>query len=175
MLKLLVLVLFFVNALLARGEVSNDTKLILKVIEANQKATEARFDSMEKRFEQIDKRFDQVDKRFEQVDRRFEQVDKRFEQQDKKIDEHFSLMKMLFGGVFAALGALYYYLLKERQGIKKELKLELSEEIDDIANKLEMKKADNETLRKLFKVIESLVKKDEEARKIFEQQNLRVL
>ena len=56
-----------------------DIRMLMELIQGEQRVAEMRFQQIEKRFEQIDKRFEQVDKRFEQVDKRFEQVDKRFE------------------------------------------------------------------------------------------------
>ena len=93
---------------------------------------------------------------------------------DKKIDEHFTLTKIFFTALFTMISGLYYYLLKERSTIKTEIKTELSEDIDRIARKLENKKVDKTILKKLFKVVENLAKKDEEARLILETQNLQL-
>jgi L-ribulose-5-phosphate 3-epimerase UlaE len=49
-----------------------DIRMLMELIQGEQRVAEMRFQQIEKRFEQVDKRFEQVDKRFEQVDKRFE-------------------------------------------------------------------------------------------------------
>ena len=91
----------------------------------------------------------------DESNRRFEQIDKRFELMQKQIDSKFNLTMTL---IVASFTLIMGYLLKERSGIKKEVKEEIEPEL--------LKKADKNLLDRVVAVIEEMAKKDESVKEI---------
>ena len=118
--KKILILLFLINSfcfseVATKNDIRESTKLLIELIKSNQKATDKRFEDMRR---YSDKRFDDM---IMAMDKRFEQVDKRFEQVDKRFDMMFNFISLLF---FIAVGQ-FWYLIKDRREIKKDVKEEL--------------------------------------------------
>ena len=133
---------------LIKSEIRANRDLII----ANQKATERRFEDMQKA---SDRRFDAVDKRFEDMQKA---SDKRFEDMQKYMDNRFNtiitFLSLLFTIMIGGFSALMWYLVKDREVIKKDIKEELETQLT--------KKADvklvNDIIRSLSKRFFKIVK-----------------
>ena len=141
-----------------RNEMKAETKTNRELIIANQKATDKRFEDMQK---SMDKRFEDMQK---SMDKRFVTVDKRFEDMNKRFDMMFYLM-------MAGFTLLFGYLLKERKTISKEVKEDITENLEITLSQ----KADLNLVEKIIKILKKFATKNKDIENILMQHNLQVV
>ena len=65
---------------------SDDTKLILSLLDRQFDKIDKRFDGMDERLDRMDERFDRMDERLDRMDERFDRMDERFDRMDERFD-----------------------------------------------------------------------------------------
>jgi len=147
--KKLILTIFLLFTTTNLFAITEDTKVIIDLIN--------------KQFEQVDKRFEQVDKRFEdmqkQMDKRFEQVDKRFE------DAHELSMTIIY-----TIAGLFGFIIWDRRTMINSAKKETIKELEPEL----VKKADKNILNEIIAIIEEMAKKDKEVENILLKHHLKL-
>ena len=65
---------------------SDDTKLILSLLDRQFEKIDKRFDGIDERLDRMDERFDGIDERLDRMDERFDRMDERFDRMDERFD-----------------------------------------------------------------------------------------
>ena len=138
--------------------ISEDTKVLIELIKSNQKATDKRFEDMQK---YMDKRFEDMQK---STDKRFEAVDKRF-------DMIFYVLGFLFTATMSGFGIIINHLSKERKTISKEVKEDITENLEITLSQ----KADLNLVEKIIKILKKFATKNKDIENILTQHNLQVV
>ena len=66
---------------------SEDTKLILSLLDRQFEKIDKRFDGIDERLDRMDERFDRMDERFDRMDERFDRMDERFDRLEGRVDK----------------------------------------------------------------------------------------
>ena len=145
--------------------ITEDTKVLIELIKSNQEINNKQFEAVNKRFEDMQK---SMDKRFEDMqksmDKRFATVDKRFEDMNQRFNMMFYLM-------MAGFTLLFGYLLKERKTISKEVKEDITENLEITLSQ----KADLNLVEKIIKILKKFATKNKDIENILMQHNLQVV
>lgn len=66
---------------------SDDTKLILSLLDRQFDKIDKRFDGIDERLDRVDERFDRMDERLDRMDERFDRMDERFDRLEGRVDK----------------------------------------------------------------------------------------
>ena len=152
------------------NQITESNKMLIKMIEMNQKATNKRFEDMQK---YSDKRFEDMNKRFEDMNKRFDDMkkysDKQFYNINVRLDEQVSLIKWGFGLVFMAILSQFWYLIRDRKEVTKDVTENLTEKLEVKLTK----KADLKLVENIIGVLENFARTNRDIANILRQHNLR--
>ena len=65
---------------------SDDTKLILSLLDRQFEKIDKRFDGIDERLDRMDERFDGIDERLDRMDERFDRMDERFDRLEGRVE-----------------------------------------------------------------------------------------
>ena len=155
-------------------QMKENNRLVLKVIEANQKATNRRFDDINKRFEDMQRLIQSNQKatnqRFEDMQRLMQSNQKatnqRFEDMNSKFNMIVTIMLFGFTLITSMVAFLTNLIFKEQKTVK-----ELENEIKVVVNEVE-KSSSKKYFEILVETIETMAKKDDDFEIILKKYHL---
>jgi hypothetical protein len=167
--KKVIIILFFILNLFAEPATKEDIKDLIRNMD---KRFDMMVTMMRENNRQIDKRLEQIDRRFADMkhysDKRFEEMkhysDKRFEAVDSKFTMLITILGFITTIMITGFGIIMNYLIKERQNIKKDIVLEVKEELN--------KKADIKIVDNIITIFEDIAKNNSEIAKVLEKHKI---